>query len=189
MTATTYVWRRLDLEGLDLVRLDTRADGVSAEGYEVCTDGAEHWAVRFTAELGGGWGLHRTSIEAVDGAGVRSLELSLDAGGSWTRDRRPDPSLDGCTVVDIAGNPFTNAFVTRHFVIDVGDEMKVRAAYVEPPGLLVRPLVQRYRRLEPDRWRYADDDYGTFELTTDADGIALDYERLAGRLGPRGDVH
>ena len=111
-----------------------------------------------------------------------AVQLTSDGGGTWTRDGRPDPALDGCTDVDIAGNPFTNAFVTRRVALEIGTETEVRAAFVEPPDLSVRPLVQRYRRLESDRWQYGDDEYGTFEFTTDADGVAVHYERLAERI-------
>ncbi len=170
MTAASYAWRRLDLDGLGFVRLEAHTDTVSAMGHEVCADGPDRWAVRFAV------------IEALDLAGTRAVQLTSDGGGTWTRDGRPDPALDGCTDVDIAGNPFTNAFVTRRVALEIGTETEVRAAFVEPPGLSVRPLVQRYRRLESDRWQYGDDEYGTFEFTTDADGVAVHYERLAERI-------
>ena len=44
-------------------------------------------------------------------------------------------------------------------------------------------MTQRYRRLGDDRWEYADDEYGAFELTVDADRVAVDYQELATRLG------
>ena len=182
MTASTYVWHRLDLDGLDFVRLDERADEVSAEGHEICADGAERWGLHFVAVLDREWRHRRTTIASVDLAGTRTVELTSDASGTWARDGQPAPDLDGCTDVDVAGNPFTNAFVTRRVAPAVGTEVTVRAVYVEPPALSVRPLAQRYRRLGSDRWEYADDEYGAFVFTTDADGVAVDYERLAERI-------
>lgn len=181
MTVTTYVWRRLDLEGLVFVRLDDGAGRVSAEGYEICIEGDDRWAARFAIELDAGWRHERTTVEVLDGSGARRLELESDGAGSWLKDGRPDPFLEGCTDVDLAGNPFTNAFVTRRVAPDVGAEIEVRAAYVETPALTVRPLVQRYRRRAVDRWVYADDVYGSFEFGTDAAGVAVDYEGLADR--------
>src|SRR5205823_12462737 len=35
VSTTTYVWRRLDLDGRVFVRLDQTVDGVSAAGYEI----------------------------------------------------------------------------------------------------------------------------------------------------------
>lgn len=182
MTTTTYVWRRLDLEGLVFVRLDAGGDGVSAVGYEICADGDQRWAARFSVELDAAWRHERTTVEVMDDAGTRRLDLESDGAGSWLRGGRPDPSLEGCTDVDLAGNPFTNAFVTRRAAPEVGVDLEVRAAYIETPALSVRPLVQRYERLAIDRWAYSDDEYGRFELSTDADGVAVDYEQLAERV-------
>jgi uncharacterized protein len=118
----------------------------------------------------------------IDRTGTRQLDLVSDDVGAWTRDGHADPSLAGCTDVDLGGNPFTNTFVTRRVAPAVGANVEVLAAFVETPALSVRPVVQRYQRLAQDRWAYADDEYGRFEFGTDADGIAVDYERLAERL-------
>jgi uncharacterized protein len=182
LTTFTYVWRRLDLVGLVFARLDVDRDAVTVEGDEICAEGAERWAARFGVALDAGWRHERTTVEVVDDSGTRRLELESDGAGSWLRDGRPDPFLEGCTVVDLAGNPFTNAFVTRTVAPTADSELEVRAAYVETPALSVRPLVQRYERLAADRWAYADDEYGRFEFTSDPDGITIDYEGLAERL-------
>lgn len=181
VTSTTYTWRRLDLEGLVFVRLDDGAGRVSVEGYEICIGGDERWAARFAIELDAGWRHERTTVDVLEASGTRRLELESDGVGSWLKDGRPDPFLEGCTDLDLAGNPFTNAFVTRRVAPDVGGEVEVLAAYVETPSLSVRPLAQRYRRPAADRWVYADDLYGSFEFGTDADGVAVDYEGLAER--------
>jgi hypothetical protein len=165
VTTSTYLWRRIDTVGLVLVRLVEAADGVSAEGSEICVEGDDRWAARFTVALDSQWRHERTTVEVLDATGARRLELESD----------------GCTDIDLAGNPFTNAFVTRRVAPPIGAEIEIRAAYVEAPALSVRPLVQRYERVAADRWVYADDS-GRFELTTDADGVAVDYENLAQRL-------
>jgi len=182
MTTSTYVWRRLDLEGLVFVRLEQNADGLYVAGHEICVDGAERWAARFAITADGAWRHGRTTVDVIDQEGTRHVELTLDDHGAWTRDGRADPSLSGCTDVDLGGNPFTNAFVTRRVAPAMGTELEVRVAFVETPALSVRPVVQRYQRLAQDRWAFADDEYGRFEFGTDADGVADDYERLAERL-------
>jgi len=182
MSSNTYAWRRLDLDGIVFVRVDEGNERPSAAGYEICVEGDERWAVHFSVELDPGWRHERTTVEVTDAAGTRRLELESDGAGSWLQGGRPDPALEGCTDVDLAGNPFTNAFVTRRLAPEVGADLEVRAAFIETPVLSVRPLVQRYRRLAADRWVYADDEYGRFEFGTDADGVAVDYEQLAERL-------
>jgi uncharacterized protein len=181
VTTSTYLWRRIDTVGLVLVRLVEDADGVSVDGHEICVEGDERWGARFAVALDSHWRHEHTTVEVLDNAGTRRLELESDGAGSWLKDGRPDPFLEGCTDVDLAGNPFTNAFVTRRVAPPVGAEIEIRAAYVEAPALSVRPLEQRYERLAADRWVYTDHS-GRFELTTDADGVAVDYENLAERL-------
>ena len=90
--------------------------------------------------------------------------------------------MAGCTDLDLGGNPFTNAFVTCRVAPAMGTELEVRVAFVETPALSVRPVVQRYQRLAEDKWVFSDDEYGRFEFGADADGVAVDYERLAERL-------
>jgi uncharacterized protein len=184
VTASAYLWRRLDLDGRNFVRLDDgNGDAVSVQGDEICAEGDERWAARFAITLDARWRHRRTTVEVIDLGGIRRLELvSSDDGKAWTRDGEPDPSLAGCTDVDLAGNPFTNAFVTRRIAPAVGAEIEVRAAYIETPALSVRPVVQRYHRLEEHRWVYSDDEYGRVEFTTDTDGIVVGYENLARRL-------
>jgi hypothetical protein len=182
--SSTYVWRRLDLDGLVFARLEVGSDTVSVEGNEICAEGTERWAVRFGVTLDAGWRHERTTVEVIDAEGDRRLELQSDGPGSWMRNGRPDPFLEGCTVIDLAGNPFTNTFVTRRFAPSVGKSVEVQAVYVETPVLSVRPFVQRYERLADDRWEYADDEYGRVEFRTDADGIVVSYDGLAERIGP-----
>jgi hypothetical protein len=180
VSVNSYVWRRLDLEGSVFVRLDDGDGEVAAEGFEICAEADTRWGAHFRVALDARWRHRRSTVTVVDAAGVRRLELA-SADGAWTREGRREPALDGCTDLDLAGNPFTNAFVTRRVAPDVGAEIEVLAAYVETPALSVRPLLQRYRRTAPDRWVYADDLYGTFTFGTDAAGVAVDYEGLAVR--------
>jgi uncharacterized protein len=170
MRVSTYAWRRLDLEGISFVRVEEGDDLVRVAGHEICVEGVEAWSTRFTIELNGRWEHDWTAIEVTAAGGTDDLRLE------GLRDRDYD-------VVDIAGNPFTNALVLRSHDVPVGGEIQVRAAFVETPALTVRPLTQRYRRLAADRWEYADDEYGAFEITVDPDRVAVDYQRLATRLG------
>jgi hypothetical protein len=50
------------------------------------------------------------------------------------------------------------------------------------PRRAILVVIRRWRRYAAPRgrrWQYADDEYGIFELSVDADRIAVDYERLA----------
>ena len=161
VNVTTYACGRLDLEGVTFVRLEQGGDAVRVEGHEICVEGAERWAARFVIELDGRWEHRSTVVEVTAAGGTRELRLDRLAG----RD------------LDLAGNLFAiNALVLRTRDVSVGGGTEVLAAYVETPGLTVRPMAQRYRRLAPDRWEYADDEYGASAFTVDADGVVVDYQ-------------
>jgi uncharacterized protein len=159
-----YAWRRLDLEGTTVVVVAERSDEIVVRSIETCAEDGRIWATTATTLLDGSWGHIRTDVAVVDARGGR--ELVVD-------------DLEGCDVLDLAGNPFTNAFVLRR--PDIADDVEVLASYVETPSLDVRPLRQRYRRLDAARWEYADET-GAFVMVIDDDGVVVDYEGLAVRL-------
>ena len=170
---STYAWRRLDLVGTNLVVVETSPAEVVVHSREVCADGDVGWSMSATIHLDDRWGHRSAVVEVVDAGGVHTLRLdALDA-------------LDavGADVLDLAGNPFTNAFVLRGpgRGLEVGEAVEVVAAYVEAPGLTVRPVRQRYRRLAPDRWEYGDET-GSFAMRVDDDGVVIEYEALAVRV-------
>jgi hypothetical protein len=159
-----YALRRLDLQGTTVVVVAERSTEIVVRSVETCAEDGRVWAAMATTRLDGGWGHVRTDVTVVDGHGRRDLVVD---------------DLGGCDVIDLAGNPFTNAFVLRR--PDIADDVEVTASYVETPSLEVRPLRQRYRRLDSQRWEYADET-GAFAMVVDVDGVVVDYEGLAVRL-------
>jgi uncharacterized protein len=164
VTHRAYAWRRLDLEGTTVVVVTERSDEVVVRSVETCAEDGRVWAAMATTLLDGDWGHVRTDVAVVDAKGRRELVVDDLAGGD---------------ALDLAGNPFTNAFVLRR--PHVADEVELLATYVETPSLEVRPLRQRYRRLDAERWEYADET-GAFVMVVDGDGVVVDYEGLAVRL-------
>jgi hypothetical protein len=159
-----YAWRRLDLQGTTVVVVAEGSDEIVVRSVETCAEDGRVWAAMATTLLDDGWGHIRTDVTVVDAHGRRDLAVD---------------DLAGCDVLDLAGNPFTNAFVLRR--PNVPDDVEVLASYVETPSLEVRPVRQRYRRLDAERWEYSDET-GAFAMVVDGDGVVVDYEGLAVRL-------
>jgi hypothetical protein len=165
VSPAVHAWRRLDVVGTDLAVVDESAEGVVVELHEVCADAVEgRWSMRATIVLDGRWQHRSADVEVVDGHGARHVHLD---------------DLGGCDVLDLAGNPFTNAFALHGFD---DEELAVDALYVDLPSLVLRTMRQRYRRLGPRRWEYADDDTGAWVLTVDDDGVVVAYDGLAERV-------
>ncbi|HEX2028198.1 MAG TPA: putative glycolipid-binding domain-containing protein [Nitriliruptorales bacterium] len=167
----TVLWRdRLSgaLERCVLERVDSgfrlagtallAADGVPVEvRYAVLTDA--RW---FTREV---------AVRVVDADG---LLLAME-GGSWWRDRASVPQLDGCVDVDLGFTPATNTLPINRLDLAVGGERELTAAWLQAPSLELRPLHQRYERLDERTYRYRSGDF-TARLEVDHLGLVRDYE-------------
>jgi uncharacterized protein len=166
-TTAVYVWRRIDTDGMTFVRIDQSADGVRIAGNEITVEDGQRWATTFGIELNLDWHHQSARLESSSVEGTSSLRID---------------DLGDYDVIDIAGNPFTNALALRSRPVPIGGSIEVRAAYIEAPALTIRPLTERYRRLEERRWEYSDDEFGAFVLDVDDELITVEYERLATRV-------
>ncbi|MDI3299391.1 MAG: putative glycolipid-binding domain-containing protein, partial [Bacillota bacterium] len=109
----------------------------------------------------------------------RGQALLGDGTGRW---RHPDggaaPWLDGCIDVDLSITPATNTLPIRRLRLSPGESRAIQVLYVAFPTLDLRPVEQRYTRLQDDGpcavYRY---ESGTFraDLRVDGDGLVLDY--------------
>lgn len=188
MTAQTYSWERDDeSRGHSVARVEEHAAGWTVHGTEVLV-GDETLACTFRVRLDPDWRTREVEVTAVDARGERRLALRA-ADGRWEVDGVHDPGLDGCVDVDVAATPLTNTFPIRRLAsLATGESRTSPVAWVEVPSLQVRPVAQTYRRLPPTpdgraQWEYGDPDHGTFRLTVDEDGVVVDYEGFARRIG------
>ncbi len=168
----TARWRTWDHEHLETLTLRWENEGWTATG-EV---GRE--AVTYVIRLSATWQVRQFLL-------FRDLDepdlwLGADGTGRWGEmngAHRHD--LAGCTDVDLPATPFTNSIPIRRLGLDVGSEAVVTAAMVDVETLGVVPVRQRYRRLTPRRFGYANLDSGyAVELDVDEYGLVHDYPDL-----------
>ncbi len=173
-----------DDEGHSIARLEQRADGWWTVGEEVLLAPEGAIGCRFEVQLGSDWLPITVSALAMGPHGLARLELRRDVSGHWSG---PDGEIDdlrGCLDVDIAATPLTNTYPIRRYAeLVIGDSRTARAAWVEVPGLRVEPVEQTYTRIGPNEWTYGDPKHGTFRITVDDDGLVMDYEGFAERVG------
>ncbi|GAA5151336.1 putative glycolipid-binding domain-containing protein [Nocardioides marinquilinus] len=194
MTSRPRAWERTDdAVGHGVGRLARGDDGWLAHGVEVLADdggGGGPGACWFRVRLDDGWLTREVDVRCLAGDGERILALRADDDRRWTLDGRPRPDLDGCLDVDVAATPLTNTFPIRRLAggsglaaLAVGERTTLAVAWVDVPALTVARVEQTYERLGERAWRYRDDTHGAFDLTVDADGVVVDYEGLARRVG------
>lgn len=113
------------------------------------------------------------------------LWLATDGHGRWGEmNGAHRTELDGCYDIDLACTPFTNTLPIRRLPLLVGHSAELPVVYVDPESLEVRPVVQRYTRLDTHRWRYESVASGyAADLEVDAHGLVLDYPGEFRRVG------
>jgi hypothetical protein len=168
---TTVLWT-CPWPGAERCVLARRRDGFSLTGTALLPEEGVPVELRYSVVVDGDW---RTREVAVDLSGGEEREpIRLPA--SWWDGDRP-PAFARCLEVDLAFSPSTNTLPIRRLRLEPGESADVEAAWLRFPELDVVPLMQRYERLGPDRWRYGSNGFSA-ELTVDEHGIVVEYADL-----------
>ncbi|MFE2139558.1 putative glycolipid-binding domain-containing protein [Streptomyces sp. NPDC059466] len=133
-----------------------------------------------------GFVTRRLGVSAETASGTRTLDLRHDGEGRWTADGEWLPDLGGALDCDLGLCPLTNSLpVLRHGLHLAPGEREFLMARVSVPDLAVRASQQTYTHLGPGggggRVRFSSGDHRS-DLEFDADGLVVDYPRMARRL-------
>jgi len=170
---TTIAWTGLEEWLAEVATVELEADGVRAAGTQL---GAVYRA-HYELDARGGWITRRLHVEVPD---TGALDLEHD--GAWTVNGTARPDLDGALDCDLAFSPLTNLMpVRRHALHERPGVIDIATAWVSLPDLAVTRSEQRYEHLRPGVVRFSSGDF-TADLELDADGLVLNYPRLARRL-------
>lgn len=179
MPVASVRWRRLDVPAKDTCALWRTATGYIMETTTETTFDDVPALVTCVLALDGNWRSSMSTLR-LDWA-ARSwpsprLTLAGDAQGNWTIDGIAASHLKGCACVDIGCTPATNTIAIMLLDLAPGASATINSAWVQVPALTVSVLPQRYTRLDVNRFRYESFATNfTAELTTDAQGIVIDY--------------
>jgi uncharacterized protein len=185
-TAVDVGWTALEWPACEHVIASFDPGGFTADSWLVLASDAGPARVSYQLRCDRSWQVTALTIRVTDAAADRSLALTRDAAGNWRADGdRPLPDLHGCTDVDINRSPLTNTLPIRRLGAVVADAPHdIDVVYVCVPELTVRPVRQRYTRLNADEptYRY---ESGSFraDLPVDGDGFVIDYPGLWRRIG------
>ena len=96
--------------------------------------------------------------------------------GRWRLNGADCPDVTGCIDVDLNFSPSTNLLTIRRLELEVGEEAKVRAAWLRFPSFALEPLEQLYRRIDATTYHY-ESAGGEFvaRLQVNADGFVVNY--------------
>jgi hypothetical protein len=177
------VWKRLDTPGLEWCRFD----GAGIRGsLLVALEGPTRF-VTYEIRRDPRWHTRRATVQMEDWSGRRRLVLRVDARGRWFAGRRELDWARGLIDVDLGVTPSTNTLPIRRLRLAVGDSAELTAVWVRFPSLEVRPLAQRYTRLDSSIYRYQSLVDGkvrfSARISVDRGGAVRRYAGLFQRLG------
>lgn len=165
------LWRRLDVPGHEYCQLHAR----ELRGVALFTYQSQPCRLDYEIAYEPDWSTNEASVRGV--VGEHDIDVVVRViGGQWQLNGEPVPAVDGCIDVDLNFSPSTNLLPIRRLRLAVGDEARVRAAWLRFPTFALEPLEQSYRRLSERRYRYSSAG-GRFvaELDVDESGLPLRY--------------
>jgi uncharacterized protein len=160
--------------GSDLCILEPAGRGWRLRGTVLTAEAEEPVEASYSVVVDAKWATEDVEV-MVSFAGGEAREPAV-LSGLWSGKERP-PEFRDCVDVDLSFTPATNTLPIRRLGLDVGDEAEIAVAWLRWPELTVERAVQRYARLDRDRYRYTQDDFEA-ELVVDEHGLVVDYEGI-----------
>ena len=112
------------------------------------------WVVDYAVRHDHRWRSLGARIHLEDGRRRRRCVLQARADGRWFAGGRELRWARGLVDVDLGVTPSTNTLPIRRLRLPVGASAELTALWVRFPSLEIRPLAQRYTRLDRTTYRY-----------------------------------
>lgn len=171
-TAHTILWRRLDLPGHEHARVATQGAFWRLSGTAVFLHQRQPCRLDYFVACDPRWQTLSGKVSGWLGAEPVEIEYSVDSRRRWRLNGAEVPGVEGCLDADLNFSPSTNLLPIRRLNLEVGQEARVRAAWLRFPSFRFEPLEQVYRRVGPAAYRY-ESDGGRFTADLDVDGAGF----------------
>lgn len=172
-------WLALQWPSVEHVTIND-GDGWTADGSMVAV--LDDRPVRLTYRLEVDNAGATRVLDLAEAVGGATLALRGDGHGRWSdADGAALRDLDGCVDVDISTTPLTNTLPVRRLRLAPGESAEIRVGYVDVPSLAVRPVAQRYARIDCGSYRYSSSSFAA-DVRLDEDDLVTDYVGLWERV-------
>ncbi len=148
------LWRRLDQPGHEAARLSFQHPYRYLAGTAVFAEKQEPCRLDYLVVCDAAWLTLSGRVTGWVGEKVIEIELAVDAASRWTLNGTEHPEMTGCLDLDLNFSPSTNLLPIRRLDLAIGQEAKVRAAWLRFPSFALEPLDQLYRRIGETTYRY-----------------------------------
>ena len=173
------LWRRLDVPGHEIGRLEALDDGWRLSGTAVFAEDGRPCRLDYLVTCDVAWRTNAARVSGCIGGQEIDLRVSVDAERRWRLNGAECPAVEGCIDIDLAFSPSTNLLPIRRLALAVGEEAEVKAAWLQFPSFVFEILPQTYRREAERTYRY-ESGGGTFVRTLEVStaGLVTSYPGL-----------
>ena len=150
----SILWRRLDLPGHESARLYSADSRQHLTGTAAFLHDHQPCRLDYLVVCDSEWRTLSTRVAGWVGDEEVAIEVVADPAGHWQLNGVAQPAVAGCIDIDLGFSPSTNLLPIRRLNLQVGQQAKVRAAWLRFPGFAFESLDQIYRRLDHNTFRY-----------------------------------
>ncbi len=153
MGDASILWRRLDRPGHESARVFFQDSFWRLAGTAVFAHKQQPCRLDYLVVCNMGWQTLSGTVAGWIGNETVEIELLADS-RNWRLNGTECPAVAGCIDLDLNFSPSTNLLPIRRLGLAVGQEAKVRAAWLRFPSFTLEPLEQLYRRTDTAIYRY-----------------------------------
>lgn len=180
MTDESILWRRLDRPGHEFARVERKASEWRLCGIAVFLHERVPCRLDYDIRCNERWETTSGKVTGWVGRDEVRMDVAVEREGSWRSNGVEVTAVRGAIDLDLNFSPSTNLLPIRRLNLAVGQEAKVRAAWLRFPSFVFEPLEQTYERIAATTYRYASaGGRFTADLTVDDAGLVTLYPGLA----------
>ncbi len=179
MKAESMLWRRLDSPGHEFCRMFLQESNWHLAGTAVFSHSQQTCRLDYLVICDSDWKTLSGRATGLVGDEAVQIDISVDSAHRWRLNGQECSEVAGCIDIDLAFSPSTNMLPIRRLNLAIGQEAKVRAAWLRFPSFDLEPLDQLYRRIDAATYHY-ESAGGTFstELQVNEAGFITLYPEL-----------
>jgi len=175
----SILWRGVFFAGHESCRLFFTGSEWRLEGTAVFAQEQRPCRLNYQIVCDKAWHTLFARVEGWLDKTLIDIQIKTAPDRRWWLNGAEQPDVMGCTDIDLNFSPSTNLLPIRRLGLGVGEAAEVHAAWLRFPSFKLERLLQQYRRLDEDVYRY-ESAGGQFvaELKVDPSGFVIDYPDL-----------
>lgn len=149
----SILWRRIDFPGHEICQLAAQDNGWTLTGTAVLNFNNMPCKLNYRILTDQSWQTISVNVDGQIGSNEVQVQIKHKE-GRWSVNEQECPEVADCVDIDLGFSPSTNLLPIRRLSMSVGEQAKVRAAWLHFPSLELRLLEQEYKRESETAYRY-----------------------------------